>query len=91
MGNKQGRSVSILGGFAIGILAITLPVLLLKVTDLAVYVWLPGTSLVSSLGGGGLHDRHGILFLAIGVAIDFLMYSAAAVGVLEYRRRRRKA
>jgi hypothetical protein len=83
-------SSSILGGMAIGFLAVILPVFLLKFTDLAVYAWLPATSLVSLLGGAGLHDRHGILFFLIGALIAFCFYSLMAIGALEFLSRRRK-
>lgn len=78
----SGLRISI--GFTIGLAIVALPVLLLGITDIAIYIWAPGTSLVTMLGGGGLHDRNGILYLIAGILIDLLLYSSVATLALEF-------
>lgn len=73
-------------GFMIALVAVTLPIVLLQVSDYAIYVWLPGTSLVALLGGPGLHDKHGILSLGLGVAIDFVLYGLVATVLIRLAR-----
>ena len=50
MQNLHLSSSSLGGGILIGFLFVILPAFLLKVTDYAVYLWMPGISIVNMMG-----------------------------------------
>jgi hypothetical protein len=51
---------------------------------MAIYIWLPGTRLVALFGGAGLHDRHGVSSLAVGIVVDFLLYGLIATVAVRF-------
>jgi len=65
---------SFIAGVTISLVLISLPIFLLRFTDLAMFPWIPGTALVGWLGGRGLHDSEGFAFLLLGILVDFILY-----------------
>ncbi len=68
------ESPFITGGILSLVLVIS-PIVLLASTDFFVFLWIPGTAIVGWLGGKGLHDPNGLVYLLLGIVIDFVLYS----------------
>jgi hypothetical protein len=74
-------------GILLGFFIVVLPIFLLEITDTVIYLWLPGTSIVSHLGGPALHDRLGVPFLILGILIDWILYASIVTLVAEVTRK----
>jgi hypothetical protein len=80
------KSPFIQGGIISLVLVIS-PIVLLRFADFFIFVWIPGTAIVGWLGGGGLHDPNGLVYLLLGIVIDFVLYSIVfALLILGIRR-----
>jgi hypothetical protein len=77
-GFVSGSSIAL--GITIGVFLVILPLFLQGFT---IALWVPGASLISLLGGGGLHDQFGILFLVVGMLLDVLLYGFLAAFLIE--------